>query len=120
MIHLPDVPPSVCSVLLLIALLPAMISAWRAATNMLQGKFAADQAASFFVHAVVFSAFSGFMLSFHCHEKAMLTVSSPFLCLFACFWVTPNGTCIMAAATYLPQELVLTLQLAHHVLSTSI
>lgn len=77
MMHLPDVPPSVCSVLLLIALLPAMIHAWKAATNILRGKFAADQAASFFVHAVVFSAFSGFMLSFHCHEKAILTAVIP-------------------------------------------
>lgn len=77
MMHLPDVPPSVCSVLLLIALLPAMIHAWKAATNILRGKLAVDQAASFFASAVVFSAFSGFMLSFHCHEKAILTAVIP-------------------------------------------
>ena len=77
MIHLPDVPPSVCSVLLLVALLPAMISAWQAATNMLRGKFAADRAASFFVSAVVSSAFSAFMLAYHCHEKAILTAIVP-------------------------------------------
>ena len=76
-IHLPDVPPSVCSVLLLIALLPAMIHAWKAATNTLRGKFSDDQAASFFVHAVVCSAFSGFMLAYHCHEKAIMTCIVP-------------------------------------------
>jgi len=76
-IHLPDVPPSVCSVLLLIALMPAISAAWKGGTAMLRGQLSDDQSASFFVYAAVFSAFSGFMLSYHCHEKAILTVIIP-------------------------------------------
>ena len=77
-IHLPDVPPSVCAILLLIGLLPAMQQCWKAATAMLlQGDMSSSRAASFFVTAAVYSSLTGFMLSYHCHEKAILTCIIP-------------------------------------------
>ena len=78
-IYLPDVPPSSCAILLLIGLLPAMIMyVWKAATAMLlQGDMSRSRAASFFVTAVVYSSLTGFMLSYHCHEKAILTCVIP-------------------------------------------
>ena len=76
-IHLPDVPPSVCAILLLIGLIPAMRQCWKAATAMLKGDMSSDRAASFFVAAVVYSSLTGFMLSYHCHEKAILTCIIP-------------------------------------------
>mmetsp|Transcript_27435 Transcript_27435/g.33246 ORF Transcript_27435/g.33246 Transcript_27435/m.33246 type:complete len:605 (-) Transcript_27435:135-1949(-) len=80
---LPDVPPKVTAVLLLLALVPAMCAAWTAARQVRRygGSVSSSKLivskASFFVHAVVYSSFSGFMLAYHAHEKAIMTAIIP-------------------------------------------
>mmetsp|Transcript_599 Transcript_599/g.931 ORF Transcript_599/g.931 Transcript_599/m.931 type:complete len:603 (-) Transcript_599:178-1986(-) len=77
-ISLPEVPPSVCALLLMLGLSPSMRYAWKAASSMLtEGSVYCDQSRSFFVTAVVFSSFSGFMLAYHVHEKAIMTAILP-------------------------------------------
>ena len=83
---LPDVPPSVAALFLLMGLLPAVSLAWEIATSLHErrGGSAAGaateaeaEAGSFLVHAVAFSAFSSFALSYHAHEKAIMTALLP-------------------------------------------
>jgi alpha-1,3-glucosyltransferase len=62
-LSLPKVTPLATAVLLLLSLLP--------------GLYAATQSRSTLVYAVVYCSFSAFMLSYHVHEKAIMTALLP-------------------------------------------
>jgi alpha-1,3-glucosyltransferase len=56
-----------------------MIYAWKVGSSSLKRWWALDSfiPATFFIYGVVFSSFSGFMLGFHVHEKAIMTAIIP-------------------------------------------
>jgi alpha-1,3-glucosyltransferase len=60
----PEVTPSLCAGFLFLGLLPACLCAWRATPRT-------------FIRCVVFSSLSSFMLSYHVHEKAIMTAIIP-------------------------------------------
>ena len=67
--HLPDVPASVCALLVLVSLLPGLYyGAWMAAAQRDNARL---------VLAVVYAALSSFHLGFHVHEKAVLNAILP-------------------------------------------
>jgi len=78
--------PSTVAFCLLIGLIPCIISAWKVGGSSLSqpmtpssrsSKTNAVDAAEYFIHAVAFSSFSGFMLGYHVHEKAIMTSIIP-------------------------------------------
>ncbi|KAL7454295.1 hypothetical protein ACHAWC_005933, partial [Mediolabrus comicus] len=78
-IPFPEPPPSLVAMILLMGLLPTMIYAWKVGSSSLKRWWALDSfiPATFFIYGVVFSSFSGFMLGFHVHEKAIMTAIIP-------------------------------------------
>jgi len=69
---LPEVPPNVCAVALLVSLAPALVYAWKYA-----GSTCLNGSSNLFINAVVYCAFCGFMFSYHVHEKAIMTAIIP-------------------------------------------
>ena len=66
---LPDVPASVCAVLVLVSLLPVVYyGAWMAAARQDNARL---------ILTVVYAAMSSFQLGFHVHEKAVLNAVIP-------------------------------------------
>lgn len=63
--HLPEPPPLVCAILLFLSILPGMQVASARLTNIK------------LMEAVVYVSFCSFMLSYHVHEKAILTTLIP-------------------------------------------
>lgn len=78
-IPFPEPSPSLVAMILLMGLLPTMIYAWKVGSSSLKRWWALDSfiPATFFIYGVVFSSFSGFMLGFHVHEKAIMTAIIP-------------------------------------------
>lgn len=71
--NLPEVPASICALLLLLSLLPGLYyGAWRAAEQQENTRL---------ILAVVYSALSSFQLGFHVHEKAVLNAIIPMIFL---------------------------------------
>ena len=82
LVPFPEPSPPIVAMCLLLGLAPALIYGWTAAGGNLTRRFntssqAGMNAATFFIHAVVFSSFSAFMLGYHVHEKAIMTVIIP-------------------------------------------
>ena len=75
----PEPTPGVVAIILLIGLVPSMIYAWNVGTSSLKRWWQLNSfiPAMFFIHGVVFSSFSAFMLGFHVHEKAIMTAIVP-------------------------------------------
>jgi len=72
-IHLPEPSPLICAVLLLLSIIPGLQMASLRLTNKK------------LIEAVVYVSFCSFMLAYHVHEKAILTVMIPLTLL-----VEPN------------------------------
>jgi len=82
LVPFPEPSPPIVAMCLLIGLAPALIYGWTAAgSNLTRMSNSSSQAgvnaATFFIHAVVFSSFSAFMLGYHVHEKAIMTAIIP-------------------------------------------
>lgn len=75
----PEPTPGVVAILLLTGLAPAMVYAWSVGSSSLKRWWQLNSfiTAMFFIHGVVFSSFSAFMLGFHVHEKAIMTAIIP-------------------------------------------
>ncbi|CAB9501166.1 Glc1Man9GlcNAc2 alpha-1,3-glucosyltransferase [Seminavis robusta] len=111
---LPDVPASVCALLLLLSLLPGLyFGAWKAAEEHDNKKL---------VTAAVYSALCSFMLGFHVHEKAILNAIIPLLFLVCnkndnnttslrvlCFQMTALGLLGIFPLLFRPAEMALKL-----------
>ena len=78
-IPFPKPSPGLVTIILLLGIVPAMIYAWKVGSSSLKRWWHSNSfiPAMFFVHAVVFSSFSAFMLGFHVHEKAIMTAIIP-------------------------------------------
>jgi alpha-1,3-glucosyltransferase len=61
---LPDIPPSLVALILLVGLVPGLVCGWNASPNML-------------LYCIAFCAMSSFMLAYHVHEKAIMTAIVP-------------------------------------------
>ena len=66
---IPSITPAITAVTLLLSLVPAMYVCWKSSAS--------------FLYAIIYAAFSSFMLSWHVHEKAIMTALVP-LTLLAC------------------------------------
>ena len=66
---IPTITPAITAFTLLVSLVPAMYVCWKSSTS--------------FLNAIIYAAFSSFMLSWHVHEKAIMTALIP-LTLLAC------------------------------------
>jgi alpha-1,3-glucosyltransferase len=75
-IPFPEPSPALVAMILLTGLLPAMIYGWKVGTSSLI-QLNSFIPAMFFIYGVVFSSFSGFMLGYHVHEKAIMTAIIP-------------------------------------------
>ena len=78
-IPFPEPTPGLVAIILLLGLVPTMIYAWKVGASSLKRWWQLNSfiPAMFFVHGVVFSSFSAFMLGFHVHEKAIMTATIP-------------------------------------------
>lgn len=65
---LPDVPPHVCALLTLAAMLPLLLMLWRKRT---------DGTGAVFLRAVSYASLAAFMFGWHVHEKAILVTLVP-------------------------------------------
>lgn len=83
---LPDIPASMCALLLLLSLIPGLyFGAWMAAARRDNTRL---------ILAVVYSAMCSFQLGFHVHEKAILNAIIPFIILVATNKTVPTSLSI--------------------------
>jgi len=71
---LPEVTPAVCAVLSVASLVPALLCAFKVGARSLQKP---AQSPFFFIHATAYCSLCFFMLGYHVHEKAIMTVIIP-------------------------------------------
>ncbi|KAL7447076.1 hypothetical protein ACHAXM_010747 [Skeletonema potamos] len=78
-IPFPEPSPVLVAMILLTGLVPTTVYAWKVGTSSLKRWWQLNSfiPAIFFVHGIVFSSFSAFMLGFHVHEKAIMTAIIP-------------------------------------------
>lgn len=73
----PKVTPTLCAVFLFIGLIPGMICAWKVASTNSKRSSTAQRQGAALLYCVVYSSISTFMLSYHVHEKAIMTCIIP-------------------------------------------
>jgi len=81
---LPEITPLCSATSLLLALIPSMICAWRAASPSLLYAHAPKKRQMAFLTCIVYSSLTSFMLAYHVHEKAIMTAIIPMTVL--AFW----------------------------------
>lgn len=74
-----EVTPLIAAVCLLVALVPVMICSWKIARNTLN--YCPHQRQKGFIYCIVYASLSSFMLSYHVHEKAIMTAIVPMIFL---------------------------------------
>lgn len=75
-IPFPVPSPRIVAVCMLIGLIPVIRQAWAVGTWS-HTRSQISNPGKFFIHGVVFSSLSGFMLGYHVHEKAIMTAIVP-------------------------------------------
>ena len=83
---LPEISPLFTATSLLLALIPSMICAWRAASPSLSlhVTHTPQKRQMAFLTCIVYSSLTSFMLAYHVHEKAIMTAIIPMTVL--AFW----------------------------------
>jgi len=76
-----DITPPIAAIFLLVAMIPAMVCSWKVARNILLQHSSPHWHQKGFLYCIVYASMTSFMLSYHVHEKAIMTAIVPMIFL---------------------------------------